>query len=153
MESFDFVTGSIELLEFVKPLWEKLNKHHEVKTNYFKDSFKGYTFEGKIKKYLNSDLDVKVDLIKDIKKGVYIGYCISLVNKESVGEIDSLFVEDDYRKCGLGEELMNRAIDWLNQNQVKAKIIAVAEGNEKVMDFYKRFGFIQRRIIMEQIKH
>lgn len=26
MNNFKFVTGSIELLDFVQPLWEKLNK-------------------------------------------------------------------------------------------------------------------------------
>jgi ribosomal protein S18 acetylase RimI-like enzyme len=28
----------------------------------------------------------------------------------------------------------------------------VAEGNERVLDFYKRFGFCKRRIMLEQIE-
>jgi ribosomal protein S18 acetylase RimI-like enzyme len=28
----------------------------------------------------------------------------------------------------------------------------VAEGNEKVLDFYKKYGFYERRIILEQIQ-
>ena len=67
------------------------------------------------------------------------------LNKDLLGEIDSLFVEEKYRKCGLGDMLMNLAIDWLNSNQAKTKVIAVAEGNEKVMDFYKKFGVYSKK--------
>ncbi|PRR78114.1 Protease synthase and sporulation negative regulatory protein PAI 1 [Clostridium liquoris] len=152
MDNFKFVTGSIELLDFVQPLWEKLNKHHQVNSNYFKSRFTDLKFQVRKNKFINdNNLEVKVDLIKDIEKDLYIGYCISTVNKELVGEIDSLFVEKEYRKYGLGDKLMNRALDWLNSRQVKTKIIAVAEGNENVLEFYKRYGFYKRRVILEQI--
>ncbi|MEG0774247.1 GNAT family N-acetyltransferase [Clostridium sp.] len=152
MDNFEFVTGSIELLNFVQPLWEKLNKHHEVNSNYFQSKFMNLTFDIRKSNLLNdNNLKVKVDLIMDIEKGLYIGYCISTVNKELIGEIDSLFVEKEYRKYGLGDKLMNRALDWLNSNEVKTKIIGVAEGNEDVFKFYKRYGFHKRKVILEQI--
>jgi len=46
---------------------------------------------------------------------------------------------------------MNRAIEWLDNAEVKTKIIGVAEGNEDVLDFYKRYGFYKRRVILEHI--
>ncbi|MBU5590153.1 GNAT family N-acetyltransferase [Clostridium sp. MSJ-4] len=152
MNNFEFVTGGIELLDFVQPLWEKLNKHHEVNSNYFQSRFINLEFEVRKNKFVNdNNLEVKVDLIKDVEKDLNIAYCISTVNKELVGEIDSLFVEKEYRKYGLGDKLMNRALDWLNSNQVKTKIIGVAEGNENALEFYKRYGFYKRRVILEQI--
>lgn len=152
MDNFKFETGSIELLEFVQPLWEKLNKHHEDKSSYFKSRFINLKFEDRKNKFVNdNNLEVKIDLIKNIGKDLYIGYCISTVNRELVGEIDSLFVEKEYRKYGLGDKLMNRALDWLNSCKVKTKIIGVAEGNESVLEFYKRYGFYKRRVILEQI--
>ncbi|MDP4147225.1 MAG: GNAT family N-acetyltransferase, partial [Bacillota bacterium] len=93
-----------------------------------------------------------IDLIKDIEKDIYIGYCISTVNANLIGEIDSLFVHSQYRKLGLGDELMKRALEWLDSNNVKGKKIAVAEGNEGVLDFYKRYGFYKRQMILQQIK-
>lgn len=152
MNNFEFLTGSIELLDFVQPLWEKLNEYHEANSSYFSSRFINLKFDVRKNKFINnSNLEVKVDLVKDIGKDLHIGYCISTVNKELIGEIDSLFVEKEYRKYGLGDRLMNRALDWLNSNQVKTKIIGVAEGNENVLDFYKRYGFYQRRVILEQI--
>lgn len=152
MSNIQFVTGSIELLDFVQPLWEKLNKHHEANANYFQNSFKNLKFEVRKNKFLSdTNLKVKIDLIKDIEKDLNIGYCICTVNKELVGEIDSLFVEKEYRQYGFGDKLMNRALDWLNSKQVKTKIIGVAEGNEDVLEFYKRYGFYKRRVILESI--
>lgn len=151
MNNLQFVNGSIELLDLVQPLWEKLNKHHEVNSNYFPDRFRNLTFEIRKNKFINDkNLAVNIDLIKDKERDLYIGYCISTINKDLVGEIDSLFIEKEYRKFGLGDKLMNRALEWLNNNKVKTKVIGVAEGNESVLDFYKRYGFYKRRIILEQ---
>ncbi|GAA0720049.1 GNAT family N-acetyltransferase [Clostridium malenominatum] len=151
MNNFEFVAGSRELLDFIKPLWEKLNKHHEANSDHFSDSFMNLKFEIRKKKFVNDNsLEVKVDLIKDVERDLYIGYCISIINKELIGEIESLFVEKEYRKYGLGDKLMNRALEWLNSNQVKTKIIGVTEGNENVLEFYKRYGFYKKRVILEQ---
>lgn len=152
MIKFEFINGSGELLDLVQPLWERLRKHHETKSNYFSNEFRNFKFEVRKNKFIkDGNILVKIDLIKDIEKGKYIGYCISTINKDLIGEIDSIFVEEEYRKHGLGEKLMNRALYWLNNNNAETKIIAVAEGNEDVMEFYQRHGFYKRRVILEQI--
>ena len=47
---------------------------------------------------------------------------------------------------------MNRALTYLNEKWFKRKkIIGVAEGNEKVLDFYKKFNFCKRTVILEEI--
>jgi ribosomal protein S18 acetylase RimI-like enzyme len=151
MNNLEFINGSRELLDLVQPLWEKLNKHHEANSNYFPDRFRNLTFEVRKNKFTNDkNLAVNIDLIKDKERDLYIGYCISTISNDLVGEIDSLFIEKEYRKFGLGDKLMNRALEWLNNNKVKTKVIGVAEGNESVLDFYKRHGFYKRRIILEQ---
>lgn len=152
MSRFDFITGSVELIDFIKPLWEKLNKYHEVKSIYFSDKYKNNTFDKRKSKFVsNNNLKVRIDLIKDIEKNLYIGYCISTIDIDQIGEIDSLFIEEEYRKYGLGDQLMNKSVEWLDLNKVKMKVISVAEGNEAVLEFYKRYGFHRRRIILEQI--
>lgn len=152
MENFQIVTGSRELLDLVQPLWEKLNKHHEVNSKNFSDRFKNFKFEDRKSRFTkDNSLQVKIDLIKDMEKGLYVGYCITTIDKELTGEIESLFVEQEYRKCGLGDKLMTSALEWLHNKQVKKKIIGVAEGNENALEFYKRYGFCKRKIILEQI--
>jgi ribosomal protein S18 acetylase RimI-like enzyme len=54
-------------------------------------------------------------------------------------------------KFRIGNELMKRALEWLDTNRVKSKRVVVAEGNEKVIDFYNHYGFYIRRIVLEQV--
>lgn len=151
MNKYQFVTGGIELIEYVIPLWEKLNEHHKINSNYFESRFINLKFEDRKNKFISdNNIDVKVDLIKDVDRDLYIGYCISTINKELVGEIDSLFIDEEYRKYGLGDQLMNRALEWLNIKQAKTKRIVVAEGNENALEFYKRYDFYKKNIILEQ---
>lgn len=153
MNDFEFISGGKELLDFVQPLWEELNVHHEINSNNFSDKFRSLTFKIRRNKFIiDNNLKIKIDLIKVKQKDIYIGYCISTINNELTGEIESLFVEKEYRKFCLGDSLMKRALGWLDGNNVKTKIIGVAEGNENVLDFYRKYGFYKRRIILEQIQ-
>lgn len=152
MENFQIINGGRELLDLVQPLWEKLNKHHENNSSYFSEKFRNLKFEVRKNKFINDEtLNVKIDLIKDKEKDVFIGYCISSINKDLIAEIESLFVETDYRKYGLGCKLMDRSLDWMKSNKVKIKIIGVAEGNEDVLNFYKKYGFYKKAVILEHI--
>lgn len=152
MDNLEFVTGSKELIDLIQLLWEKLNKHHEVNSINFSDKYKNNTFEKRKGKFLSDKTSkVKVDLIRDIEKDLYVGYCVSTVDVDLVGEIDSLFIEEEYRKYGLGDKLMQRAIEWLDFNKVKSKILCVVEGNENVLEFYKKHGFYKRTIVLEKI--
>lgn len=153
MSNIEYISGGKELLDFVGPLWEKLNAHHKANSKYFVDRFENFTYETRKARFL-SDLhaDIRVDLVKDKALDRYVGYCVSTINKDHAGEVDSLYIEAEYRKFGIGNELMKRALEWMDENKTKTKIIAVAEGNEAVFDFYKRYGFYTRRIILEQVK-
>lgn len=150
MNEFEVISGGRELIDLVQPLWEKLNYYHEMKSNYFSHKFKSQEFHNRKNKFVNEkEIQVYIELIKD--NNVFIGYCISTINKDLIGEIDSLFVEKEYRNYGLGDKMINNALEWLNANQSKTIIIAVSEGNEEVIEFYKRYGFYKRRIILEKI--
>lgn len=152
MNTIDLITGGTELLEFVKPLWENLNKHHQLNSRYFPDKFKNLTFDMRKKKIMNdANTELRIDLVKEIENQVFVGYCISTITIDSVGEIDSLYIEPEYRKFGIGDTLMRRSLEWLDSKNVRMKIIGVAEGNEQVFDFYKKYGFYERRTILEQV--
>lgn len=152
MSAIDFITGGRELLDTVQPLWEKLNKHHQENSRYFQDKFNNQTFDMRKKKFINDiNTELRIDLVKDTENNSFVGYCISTVTIDLIGEIDSLYIESAYRKLGIGDELMCRSLVWLDSKNVRTKIIGVAEGNGQVFDFYKKYGFYERRTILEQI--
>ena len=84
------------------------------------------------------------------EKDLLIGYCIaSLV--EEVGEIDSIFVSENYRKCGIATCLMDTSLHWLKQNNPIKTVVKVSIGNEDVFGFYARYGFLPRLTELQMI--
>lgn len=150
MKQVEIISGGTELLDDVEPLWAKLNEHHKKRSTHFSHKFEQLTFEKRKQNLLKEACDVTINLIVDQTNNAYVGYCICTVNKEKQGEIDSLFIEKEYRKYGLGAELINRSITWLENHQAQTIVIGVSEGNEHALDFYQKFGFYKRRYILER---
>jgi hypothetical protein len=46
---------------------------------------------------------------------------------------------------------MKTALNWLDKNKVKPKIVSVVDRNEEVIGFYNCYGFYTRKIVLEQI--
>ena len=151
MVNTTYISGNVSLIDKIKPLWEELNQQHLSLSPYFKDYYLTLTFQDRKKAILQRSLggDVRVDLALD-SSGKLIGYCVTSIDNLATGEIDSIFVNPQYRKQGIGRALMEKALEWLNSKGVKKKIVSVAVGNEQVYRFYSRFGFLPRRTLLEQ---
>ncbi len=149
-EDIKYIFGGVELLDEIQPLWEKLNQHHEEISPYFSHEFQDYGFLKRkarlLQKYSNGKL--RIDIANVQRRN--IGYLISTVTEDGNGEIESIFVEDEFRGQAIGDALMRRALEWLDEEDVHTKVIDVAMGNEKVYTFYARFGFFPRVIKLKQ---
>ncbi len=82
--------------------------------------------------------------------GNAIGYCISTIDREQIGEIDSLFVLPEWRGMALGHTLITRSLNWLREQGVQRTRLSVAAGNEQVFGSYAKHGFFPAKIILEQ---
>ncbi len=154
MINVEYIEGAQESLYLIQPLWEGSRTYHKNKSKYFADIYANKRFQDRVNELTDdSKVGMKVNLVKNIDTGQYIGYCISTINKEMIGEIDSLYVEKEYRKQGIGSQLMERALEWLDKNKVKSKIVSIGDGNENIIDFYNRYGFHIRKIILEQVSN
>jgi len=85
------------------------------------------------------------------EKGENVGYCIATLDGLT-GEIDSVFVSDQHRCKGVGEKLISHAHKWMEAQKCETMKVSIAEGNENVLDFYRRFGFAERLIVMQKNK-
>ncbi len=134
-------------IERIKPLWEKLNEMHLKDSQYFKDFYKCFTFEKRCEKFFKIKDDcLFIELIED--KEIPVGYCISTINKE-VGEIDSIYIDEKYRKFGFGKLLIKNSIKWLKENNCSKIFVAVAEGHESVFGFYRKYDFYPRMTYLQ----
>jgi diamine N-acetyltransferase len=137
-----FSTINKNQLNLIKQLWEKLNIIHLNDSKYFKDHYETFTFEKRCEKFnLIDDNNIRIEIIED--QGEILGYCISTIENDN-GEIDSIFVEDGYRKYGYGGQLLENGIKWLKYNNCKQIVVSVAEGHESVFEFYKKHNFYPR---------
>src|SRR5471030_2894289 len=129
-------------IEIIKPLWEKLNLIHFDKSVYFKNKYESFTFDKRMESIYKKAQNgiIKLALLFDNDKGIYIGYCLSSIEENS-GEIESIFIEKQYRKLGLGDKLMNNALDWFESKGIKNIEINVVYANDEALPFYEKHGF------------
>ncbi|MCX7710281.1 MAG: GNAT family N-acetyltransferase [Clostridia bacterium] len=153
MPNIDYDSGGIDMLDSIKELWEQLNQHHRVLSPYFEHHYKNFTFEKRKKSLVEKaqHAELRIDLASDKISGKYVGYCISTMNNENTGEIESIFINNEYRGQGIEDQLISRALSWLGEKGAQKKTVSVSVGNEQVFAFYERYGFRPRMTMLEQV--
>jgi ribosomal protein S18 acetylase RimI-like enzyme len=64
-------------------------------------------------------VDVAIDEVSDEK----VSYCVSPVGISRVGEIESIYVEVNYRGRGIGDTLIRKGIGWIDAKCAESKIV------------------------------
>ncbi len=145
-------TIGIDRIDIIKPLWEKLNEHHRIRSPHFSEYYERFSFEKRCEKFRSGDLALRIEVATDSTRSQHAGYCISTIDAENRGEIDSLFVEEEYRGEGIGDAFVRSALSWFGGHRVKVRSIVVGEGNEGVIGFYERYGFHPAYRTLKQVE-
>jgi len=145
MDEVEIVSGGVELLGRVAPLWHELNQFHVGVGGPLSDELAGRTFGQRREGLLAGGKALRVEIVYH---GGDVGYCISSVCG-GVGEIDSLYLKPRYRGRGLGRRLTESALRWMDEHGVSKKVVVALAGNESAVGFYGRFGFRPRNVKME----
>jgi ribosomal protein S18 acetylase RimI-like enzyme len=153
-QKIKYIYGSEILLDQIKVLWKALNSHHLDLSANFKHRYRSMTFEKRQADLLKKAAagKMRVDLAFNEELGLNVGYCVSSVNSEKMGEIESIFVDAAYRGMGIGDRLMKKALCWMEEEDVVEKIVEVAVGNEQAWDFYAQYGFLPRKMVLKHVK-
>lgn len=150
--NINYIELNKEEIDIIKPLWDQLRDYHSELSTYFPEKYNATKFEDRKEEILKKSENgiLKIDLVEDKNKGSYVGYCISSISEENVGEVDSIYLDENYRSSSIGSALMERALNWMDKKGVKTKKIVVAVGNEDLLSFYKLYNFFPRHLILEQ---
>jgi len=73
---------------------------------------------------------LRVELAKTKATQQLIAYCVSTITQDRAAEIDSSFVAEECRGEGIADQLMRNVLAWMDEEQVKAKVLVVLWGNE-----------------------
>jgi ribosomal protein S18 acetylase RimI-like enzyme len=150
-ENITYSQTGAEGLDKVEELWAKLRQHHKERApEVFKEHFGKMTWEtrktGLLKKAQKGA--ILVDIAKD--KNKLVGYCISTISSKKDAELESIYIEKDYRKHHIGDRFMKTALAWMDAHGAARKIIGVAAGNEEALGFYQKYGFYTRIHVLQQ---
>lgn len=141
------ITLDVEDIHRIAPLWEKLNAQHLAASAHFKEHFAGQTFEARCSKFrAMPESAVHIGAARN-ENGRFVGYCICSALDET-GELDSIYIEPEYRGQGLGGRLASNGVDWLKSKGCRHIDVMVAEGNESVFPFYEKLGFCIRGTVL-----
>jgi ribosomal protein S18 acetylase RimI-like enzyme len=143
MNEFEYISGGPELLANIAPLWAKLNQLYSNLSPHFCEVFQRRVFRDRKKELIAKSQtgSLRVDIARSNNGVDIVGYRVSTVNSEGEGEIDSIFVEEQYRCQGVAQQLMKSALAWMNSLGVTKKHVLVAFRNDKALYFYEKFGF------------
>ncbi len=84
--------------------------------------------------------------------GFVVGYAAAhaeeLHDGSRLGVIDSLFVEPEARSVGVGEALINLALDWCRSRGCTGVDAVALPGNRATKNFFEESGFTARLLVM-----
>ncbi len=145
----DVVLKTLKVSELgrIEPLWNSLRLMHLALSSHFKEYFAQQTFERRCRKFRSlPEEHVHIAAAED-ESGALVGYCICSVRDET-GELDSIYVEPEYRGRGVGRNLAESGLAWLKQKGCRYIDVLVAEGNEAALPFYEKLGFCVRGTVL-----
>jgi GNAT superfamily N-acetyltransferase len=139
----EFLNGGIELIDKIEPLWLQLNTHHSSISPFFGDYFKRFKFEDRKNALIEKANKGKLKIFMFCPDNLPQGYCIASIEGNE-GEIDSIYINEKYRKIGIGSRLMSQAFSWLHEHGIERIKVGVVFGNEDAFSFYQKFGLFPR---------
>lgn len=146
-----FLEGGPGLLPSIHELWEAQRDYQAGRSIHHRRLLASTTFEARTKSLLRKSGNgkrLRVILAQPAGSDTPVGYCIATVNPDREGEIDSLYLKPDYRSHRIGEKLLKRGLAWLSKNKARNIVIEVAVGNERVLGFYRKAGFLPFTILL-----
>lgn len=145
--SIQIESGGFEMLNKAEALWYELKAEQTVYNADFVD-LSTPTFELRQSGLRSKSSAILVSIATDTLARKAIAYCISSIDKDSVGEIESLYVREQLRRSGIGEALMETAIRWMKSENAKAIHLNVFHANKGAVAFYTKMGFRHRLVQM-----
>ncbi len=144
IESLDVPKAKIAC---IRNLWEKLNRMHYEDSVYFEDHYESFTFEKRIEPLIRfADDDIKITVVKDGPR--FLGYCVSTIQGD-IGEIESLYLEEELRGRGLGKALVEGHKAWMKGRGCGRIRVGVSFGHDSAIAFYHAAGFFERMTYLE----
>lgn len=91
------------------------------------------------------DVVVLAGLIDD----AVIGYAV-VSSAATAARVEAIYVEPEARELGVGEELLNQAIDWARDRKCTTLDAVALPGDRHTKNFFETFGMVARSITVSK---
>jgi len=145
---FALAFGGPELLDRVEPLWVELRRHHAEMFERWQEELLGASFAQRRAGLINKGSKGLLVLLA-VSEGRDVGYCVCTIGEERLGEVDSIYIAEGYRRRGIGKHLMKEAMGWLKERGAGGIVVDVMAENQEALRFYEKFGFAPRTVRMK----
>jgi ribosomal protein S18 acetylase RimI-like enzyme len=99
-------------------------------------------------------------LVAEADKDI-VGYCLSEIQKcdphilkiQEYGHISNIAVTKDYRRKEIGEDLLQKTVDWFSKKGIHRIEVCVGIGNKSARKFWTKMGFtvfVENRFLEKQ---
>ncbi len=137
--------GSIEEMEFVLDLWEKLMDEHFLFDTRFRRRELGRMH---MRYHLTSQLMSDEFLLMTAKvEGEVVGFMTAQIVRNPIflppllGQISDAYILPEWRSKGLGSAMVEMIIQWFRENKVQQVDLNVAIANKAGKKFWEKHGF------------
>ncbi len=114
-----------------------------------------WTFGKDGKKYFSSQIRTgNVFVAVDNKKIVGYLSCIAYKSEswrklDKIGELDNMFVLQEYRSQGIGKMLFQEFVSWCKSKKIRRIKVAALAQNTRAIEFYRKNGFRDHDLALE----
>jgi diamine N-acetyltransferase len=151
-DSIGYTYGGVELFDRTVPLRLKLLAQHAWQSKHFASYYSPERIK-KTKKMLLECSErgrLHIGVAHHMSTGRDVGFCISTVSPDKVGEIFAIFVDDEFKSMGIGTRLANEALAWLREQNPEHLEIHFLFENTRVQSFYERLGFYPQTVVLRE---
>jgi len=115
-----------------------------------RDAFERYVRKSRITAPISALIETIEDVTRDIEKSyVYVAMMFGkpagsiriTVEENGVAHISRFGVTSEYRKIGVGHELMKKVDEIMQTTRMKSAYLYTALNNSRLIHFYRRHGF------------
>ncbi len=98
----------------------------------------------------NPDHQVIVGLLDEQVVGYAMVRLETLADDTVLGVVDDLFVLPEAREVGVGEEVMNQILAWVDEKGCRGIDAAALPGDRQTKNFFESNGLVARAIIVHR---
>jgi len=127
-------------------IWKEFMDFHSKIDPYFARNEEGHSkFEEWVKDLMKSDTAKVLVALKD---GQVVAYSLSQINKRpplfkevDYGYVYDLAVKKEYRRKGIGEQMLAEILGWFKSHQITRIELMVLAKNHVAFSFWEKHGF------------